>query len=154
MQTTRMDSAVDAGMDLHLPVRVSRQPVWLVWGAGLVIVPLLVWWEYYGCASLLALAVIVEACMAFRRQQQAPVALCGQGMRWWLVNRQGELVGPYWLDEQTRYGASWMTLCLRDSHKRCQYVLLGRWNMEANVWRQLMWRVLEQAQHLRRVRGA
>lgn len=144
----------DPGMDLHLPVRVTRQPVWLAWFTGLLIVPVLVWWQYHAFAALLALAVIGEAWLGFRRQRNAPVALCTQGMRWWLVNQDGEMTGPYWLDEQTRYGASWMTLCLRDADRRCQYVLLGRWNMEAEAWRQLMWRVLEQASRLRRVRGA
>ncbi len=146
-------TSADAGMDLHLPVRVSRQPLWLVWSAGFVVVPVLVWWGYHGCAALLGLAVIGEAVMAFRRQRNAPVALCTQGMRWWLVTQDGEMTGPFWLDEQTRHGSSWMTLCLRDADKRRRYVLLGRWSMEAEAWRQLMWQVLEQASRLRRLRG-
>lgn len=143
-----------AGMDLHLPVRVSRQPLWLVWFTGLLVVPALGWWGYPLCALLLALAVAGEAWLSLRRQRNAPVALCTQGLRWWLVSPHGEMKGPFWLDEQTRYGASWMSLCLRDADKRCQYVLLGRWSMEAEAWRQLMWRVLEQAGKLRRLRGA
>ena len=143
----------DPGLELHLPVRVSGQLLWLAWCTGLLVVPALLWWGYYACAAVLTLAVLGEAWLASRRQRRAPVALCTQGMRWWLVTRDGEMTGPYWLDEQTRHGASWMTLCLRDADKRCQYVLLGRWSMDAETWRQLMWQVQEQASRLRRIRS-
>lgn len=149
-----LDASMDAGMDVQLAVRPSSLPLLMILGLGLLGAVLLWWFHYPSLAGLLVLAMAFEALLGIRRQRFAPVALCGQGMRWWLVSQDGELEGPFWLDERTRHGRSWMTLALRDSDKHQQRLLLGRWNMAPDAWRLLKWRVLEQAQQLQKVRGA
>lgn len=144
-------AGADAGMELLLPVQSNARALWILLIVVLTGTPALCFFGYSVCAGLLVMVVVLEMLLALQRLRRAPVALCGQGMRWWLVNRDGELTGPFWLDEQTRHGASWMTLCLRNADKRRHYVLLGRWSMNADVWQQLKWRVLAQAQHLRKV---
>lgn len=145
---------VDPGIDVQMAVRPSSLPLLLILGMGLLGAVLFWWFHYPGVAGLLVLVMAFEALLGIRRQRFAPVALCGQGMRWWLVNQGGEMIGPFWLDERTRHGASWMTLHLRDVEKRQQRLLLGRWNMAPDAWRLLKWRVLEQAQQLQKARSA
>lgn len=139
-------------MDVQLPLSVSKIPFLSVFTVGMAASVLLVCLDYPGCALWLLLATVWDAFVAWRAWRTAPVALTGQGMRWWKVDPQGEMVGPFWLDVRTRHGAAWMTLCLRDADRRRHRLLLGRWCMTADAWRQLKWRVLEQAQHLEKVR--
>lgn len=143
---------MDANTDVEIPLRQSFLPLILMIGIGLPGASLFWWQGFPGCAVLLISAMAAEVLLLLRQRRWAPVALCSQGMRWWQVNRDGELIGPYWLDENTRHGGLWMTLCLRDAAKHRQYLLLGRWCVAPEAWRQLKWRVLEQAQHLRKVR--
>lgn len=147
-----MDASIDPGMDIQVAVRPSSWPLLLVLAMGLVGAVLFWSFDYPGVAGILALVLSVEALLGIRRQRLAPVAVCGQGMRWWLVNQDGEMEGPFWLDESTRHGRAWMTLCLRDADKHRHRLLLGRWNIAADGWRLLKWRVLEQAQQLRKGR--
>ena len=143
-----LETQLDSGMDMQVSVRPSSLPLLLILGVGLVGAMFLWGADYPGVAGLMALALSFEALMGIRRQRHMPVAVCGQGMRWWLVSQDGEMVGPFWLDETTRHGKAWMTLCLKDADKRRHRLLLGRWNIAPEGWRLLKWRVLEQSQHL------
>lgn len=146
--------ANDAGLEMVLPVRADGLVVWCLLAVAAATAPLLWWLDYVGVASILMVVATLEALFTLRRAQRGPVALAGQGMRWWWVNRDGELTGPFWLDEHTRLGGTWMTLCLRDAQRNRQRILLGRWRMDAESWRQLQWRVREQAQQLHRLNEA
>lgn len=134
-------------MECSVQLRPSWWAPWLALPVIVAATGVLLWKGFPGVASVLLLATAVDGAIFFHRQTHLPRAVFVQGMRWWLVSREGELQGPWWLAGNSRRGTLWIALRLEGGggrHRR-RTLWIQRDMVSPVGWSRLHWEMLRQA---------